>query len=154
MAKHPDDHEHLDEKLHTIERLEKETNKTVKNIEQTVINDAKIARKIAKGKISGFMNFVREQGVVGLAVGLVLGTQVKTVVDQLVASFINPIVGFVLPGGGSLVEKTASLTLLNKTQVFSYGAFINVIISFISVAAVIYFVVKGLQLDKLDKKKD
>lgn len=104
--------------------------------------------------VSGFMLFVREQGVVGLAVGLVLGTQVKILVDQLVASFINPIVGLILPGKGTLVEKTFSLSLGEKTADFTYGAFLSVLISFLAVAAVVYFIVKGLRLDKLDKKKD
>lgn len=104
--------------------------------------------------VSGFMSFVREQGVVGLAVGLVLGTQVKMLVDQLVASFISPIVGLILPGEGTLVEKTFSLSLGAKTADFTYGAFLSVLISFLAVAAVVYFIVKGLRLDKLDKKKD
>lgn len=106
-----------------------------------------------KRHLSGFMDFVREQGVVGLAVGLVLGTQVKTLVDQVVASFLNPLLGLLLPGQGSLAEKTFSLSLRGKTADFGYGMFITVLISFVTVAAVIYFVVKGLKLDKLDKKK-
>lgn len=114
----------------------------------------KIPTPKLKGHVSGFMTFVREQGVVGLAVGLVLGTQVKTLVDQLVASFINPLIGLVLPGGGTLTEKTFGLTLFSKTAEFGYGAFIAVLISFLTVAGVIYFVVKGLKLDKIDKKKE
>lgn len=101
----------------------------------------------------GFMDFVREQGVVGLAVGLVLGTQVKALVDQMVASFINPLLGLILPGKGTLAQKTFSLSWGDKTADFGYGAFIAVLISFLTVAAIIYMVVKGLKLDKLDKKK-
>ena len=104
--------------------------------------------------VSGFMAFVREQGVVGLAVGLVLGTQVKMLVDQIVTSFINPLVGLILPGKGTLAEKTFSLSLGDKIADFTYGAFISTFISFLAVASVIYFIVKGLRLDKLDKKKD
>lgn len=102
---------------------------------------------------TGFMGFIREQGVIGLAVGLVLGVQVKAVVDQLVASFVNPIVGLLLPGGGGLAEKTFTLSVFSKQAVFTYGAFIAVMISFVTVAAVVYFGVRVLQLDKLDKKK-
>lgn len=104
--------------------------------------------------LGGFMGFVREQGVIGLAIGLVLGTQVKTVVDQLIASFINPLLGLVLPGKGNLVDKTFSTSLGDKSASFGYGAFLSVLLSFVIVAAIIYFVVKGLKLDKLDKKKD
>jgi len=101
----------------------------------------------------GFMDFVREQGVVGLAVGLVLGTQVKAVVDQIIASFINPFLGLILPGKGTLAQKTFSLTLGDETANFGYGAFLTVMMSFLAVIAVIYLAVKVLKLDKLDKKK-
>lgn len=103
--------------------------------------------------MSGFMNFVREQGVIGLAVGLVLGVQVKSVVDQLVASFVNPIIGLVLPGQGGLAEKTFTVSVASKHAVFAYGAFIAVLISFLTVAAVVYFGVKALKLENIDKKK-
>jgi len=110
-------------------------------------------RQQARQQAAGFMSFIREQGVIGLAVGLVLGVQVKAVVDQLVASFINPVIGLVLPGDGNLAEKTFALSMGGKQAVFTYGAFIAVLISFTTVAAVVYFGVKGLHLDKLDKKK-
>lgn len=103
--------------------------------------------------LQGFTDFVREQGVIGLAVGFVLGAQVKTLVDQLVASFINPLLGLLIPGKGSLSQKDFSLTWFGKTADFTWGAFAFQMISFLIVAAVVYFVVTGLKLDKLDKKK-
>lgn len=107
----------------------------------------------AKSQLGGFLDFIRQQGVVGLAVGLVLGVQVKAVVDQIVASFINPILGLVLPGRGSLADKNFVLTVSGKQAVFAYGAFISVMISFITVAALVYFGVKALKLEKLEKNK-
>lgn len=114
----------------------------------------KIPVRKVRGHLGGFVTFVREQGVIGLAIGLVLGTQVKVLVDQMVASFINPLVGLLLPGKGSLAEKSFALTLNGKTQDFVWGAFVAQMISFLTVAAVIYFVFKGLKLDRLDKKKE
>jgi large conductance mechanosensitive channel len=113
---------------------------------------AKKVRVKSKSQLEGFMDFIRKQGVVGLAIGLVLGVQVKAVVDQTIASFINPILGLVLPGGGNLNEKSFSLTVGSKEAVFAYGAFISVMISFLTVAALVYFAVKALKLEKLDKK--
>jgi len=101
----------------------------------------------------GFVDFIREQGVVGLAIGLVLGTQVKTLVDQIVASFLNPLIGLLLPGTGALDQKKFALTIRQNTQDFMYGAFIAELLSFIVIAALIFLVVKQLKLDKLDKKK-
>lgn len=103
--------------------------------------------------LQGFTDFVREQGVVGLAVGFVLGSQVKTLVDQLVASFINPLLGLLLPGKGNLSTKAFSLTLRGKTGHFEYGAFLFQLITFLIVAIVVYLIVHRLKLDRLDKKK-
>lgn len=106
--------------------------------------------------LDGFSTFMREQGVVGLAIGLVIGTQIKMLVDQLIASFVNPILGLVLPGQGDLSQKKVTLTIseLDKTAIFTWGQFVYTLISFITVAAIIYYIVKGLKLDRVDKKKD
>lgn len=103
--------------------------------------------------VTGFMDFLREQSVVGLAIGLVMGTQVKVLADQLIASFVNPLIGLVLPGRGSLDEKTFSIIVEGKTAVFAWGSFAATLLSFVITAAVIYFVFKSLKLDKLTKKK-
>ncbi len=103
--------------------------------------------------LQGFTDFVREQGVVGLAVGLVLGTQVKVLVDQIIKSFIDPMLGLLLPGGGNLPDKVFHLNLLGKGADFAWGAFASQLISFIVVAFVIYTIVHRLKLDRLDKKK-
>jgi large conductance mechanosensitive channel len=104
-------------------------------------------------QINGFVDFLREQSVVGLAIGLVLGTQAKVLVDQMIASFINPLVGLLLPGQGALNEKIFTLHINGKTAAFGWGAFVSSLLTFVVVAAVVYFVFKGLRLDKLDKKK-
>jgi large conductance mechanosensitive channel protein len=111
-----------------------------------------VATTRAGQQVTGFLDFIREQGVVGLAIGLVMGTQVKSLVDQIVTTFIDPILGWILPGQGDLSKKTFTLTLHGEPAVFAYGAFIAVLISFLSVAAIIYFGYKLLNLDRLDKK--
>ena len=104
--------------------------------------------------IVGFTDFLREQSVVGMAVGLVIGVQVKAVTDQLIASFINPLIGLVLPGTGSLDQKLFVLHIGKKSAQFAWGSFVAVMLSFIATAAVVYFIFKALKLDKLTKKKD
>lgn len=113
-----------------------------------------INRQGVHKQIHGFVDFLREQSVVGLAIGLVLGTQAKALVDQLIASFINPLVGLLLPGQGTLKDKVFTLHIAHKTGTFGWGAFVVSILTFLVVAAVVYFVFKGLKLDKLDKKKE
>lgn len=107
-------------------------------------------------RLEGLMTFIREQGVVGLAIGIVIGTQVKVLVDQLIASFVNPILGLVLPGKGDLSQKVFTLTItdVEKTAIFAWGQFIYVLISFLTVVAIIYFIIRSLKLDRVDKPKN
>lgn len=107
------------------------------------------------GPFQGFMNFVREQGVVGLAVGLVLGVAAKSVVDSIVNNIFNPVVGL-LTGGKDISDRFVCLSSENGACVnkLAFGQFISDVISFMIVAAVVYFVVKGLKLEQLDKKKE
>lgn len=125
----------------------------LKQVEKAKEQLDKIPGKKAAQPVHGFVDFVREQGVVGLAIGFVLGTQSRVLVDQLVVSFINPLVTLILPGTGRLTERTFSLTLGGKTENFAWGAFLYQLITFIAVAAVVYIIFKGLKLDRLDKKK-
>lgn len=99
--------------------------------------------------MKGFMNFVREQGVVGLAVGIILGGAVSKLVASLVNDLVNPILGLVLGATGSLTEATLKL----GPVVLRWGSFVNSLIDFIVIALVVYYGVSALGLDKLDKKK-
>jgi len=112
------------------------------------------ARAKSQQHFGGFLEFVRSQGVVGLAIGFIIGTQAKVLVDQMSASFINPLLGLFIGGGDNLSAEKFSLTFSNNTAVFSWGQFVFVLINFIITAAIIYFTFKWLRLDKLDKKKD
>ena len=100
--------------------------------------------------MKGFINFVREQGVVGLAVGFILGGAVSKVVSSLVTDIVNPILGVFLGSAEGLKE--AGLTI-GQTKIL-WGSFIGTIIDFLIIALVVYFGVKALKLDKLDKKKE
>lgn len=100
--------------------------------------------------MKGFIDFVREQGVVGLAVGFILGGAIAKVVSSLVTNIINPILGVILGSAEGLKE--AALTI-GQTEIL-WGSFVGAVIDFLIIALVVYFGVKGLKLDKLDKKKE
>ncbi|GAA1595777.1 large conductance mechanosensitive channel protein MscL [Leucobacter chromiireducens] len=85
----------------------------------------------------GFKEFLLRGNVVDLAVAVVIGAAFNAVVQKVVDSLINPIIGMVfkadsldgallveLPGGGSI----------------AFGALIGAILNFLIVAAVVYFV--------------
>ncbi len=103
---------------------------------------------IIKNKMSGFSDFIREQGVIGLAVGFILGGAVSKTVTSLVDNIINPLVG-ALMGKVALQDKIFSVGAV----AIKWGAFVSTIVDFVIIAAVIYFGVKALGLDKIDKKK-
>ncbi len=100
--------------------------------------------------MKGFINFVREQGVVGLAVGFILGGAVSKVVAAFVNDIINPILGAALGAVGDF--KTAAIEI-GSAQIL-YGDLVVVVIDFLVVVLVVYFGVKIIGLDKLDKKKE
>ena len=82
--------------------------------------------------LDGFVGFIREQGVVGLAVGLILGVASKSVIDSLVNNIFNPLIGL-LSGGISLEDKAVCVSRVGEVCKTSlgYGRFISDIISFI-----------------------
>jgi large conductance mechanosensitive channel len=100
--------------------------------------------------MTGFLDFIREQGVVGLAVGFILGGAVSKVVTGLVEDVINPLVGLALGSAEGLKEASV---MVGSAKVL-YGALISTAIDFLIVALVVYFGVKLMGLDKLDKAKD
>ncbi len=120
--------------------------------------DAKIARvaklkSLARGS-NGFMNFIREQGVIGLAVGLAIGTAAGATVKTLVEGFVTPIVQFIVGSTAGLEASIWHVSLWGRTADFKWGAFVSSAITLTATAFVIYLIINGLKLDKLDKSKD
>jgi large conductance mechanosensitive channel len=100
--------------------------------------------------LAGFMEFIRTQGVIGLAVGFLLGGAVSKLVSALVTDIVNPLVGIFLGVAQNLKEASwqiHGITLL-------WGDFAATFIDFVIISAIVYFGVKGLGLDKIDKKKE
>jgi len=101
--------------------------------------------------VGGFINFLRDYAVVGLAVGFVIGLQAQTLVKQLVTSFIDP--SFQLLFGQALQTRKHLVHLNGHEQYFYWGAFVYALLDFLFVLAAVYAIVKIFNLDKLDRKK-
>ena len=99
--------------------------------------------------MQGFIDFIREKGVVGLAIGFLIGGAVSKLVTSLVEDVINPLVGLAL-GKVGLAE--ASWTI--GTAELKWGHFVSSIVDFIIIAAVVYFGFRLLRIDRLDKKPE
>ncbi len=95
-----------------------------------------------------FVEFVRKQGVVGLAIGFILGGAVSKVVSSLVQDIINPLLGIIL--GSTRGLETAVLTI--GTAQIKWGSFVSALIDFVVIALVVYYGFKKLGLENLDKK--
>lgn len=123
---------------------------------QTVIAKAAALKDGGSRYFSGFMEFVRTQGVVGLAVGLVLGGAVTVVVKSLIDNVVMPPLGFILGSAEGLKGLTLNLgqTTGGKDAILHYGVFLNDLINFIVIALIVYLIVHILGFDKLDKKKE
>lgn len=103
-----------------------------------------------RDKTQGFVDFIRERGVVGLAIGFVLGGSVSVLVKSLVDDVINPIIGLILGGAKDFSQYSI---VIGEAEI-KWGSFINNFVNFLIIAIVIYMAFKGLGLDRLTKKKE
>lgn len=103
--------------------------------------------------INGFTEFIRTQGVIGLAIGLAIGTAAGDTVKKLVEGFIAPVVQFIIGSRDGLETATWHVELLGRSADFKWGAFVSSAIALLATALVIYWVIHVLKLDRLDKKK-
>jgi large conductance mechanosensitive channel len=88
------------------------------------------------GIVKDFKAFLLRGNLVDLAVGIVIGLAFTAVVTALVASLITPLIAAIF---GS--PNFASLTFTINGSVFTYGVFLNALISFVLIAAVVFFLV-------------
>lgn len=96
--------------------------------------------------LKGFKEFISRGNVVDLAVAVVIGAAFGAVVTALVSDFITPIIAAI---GGQPDFSSLSFTINGST--FAYGHFVNAVISFLIIAAAVYFFVV-LPLEKVLKK--
>lgn len=111
-----------------------------------------VVQRGLKQPVSGFTDFLRQNAIVALAVGFVVGTQVQGLVKQLIASFIDPLTALLF-GGVALSSRTFTLHFGRQYANFGWGALVFALIDFLFVLVVIYGVIKLFKLDKLDKPK-
>ena len=113
-----------------------------------------VSAAIKDTHMGGFVNFIREKGVVGMAVGLAIGTAAGDTVKKLVTAFIDPLVQLIVGSQQGLQSASFTVEIAGRKGEFLYGAFVSSLITLIAVAFVVYAIIHFLKLDKLDKKKD
>lgn len=86
--------------------------------------------------MKGFRQFLLRGNVVDLAVAVVIGVAFNAVVHALVADVITPLIAAI---GGQ--PNFAALQITVGKAAISYGDLLNALISFLVIAAVVYFLI-------------
>jgi large conductance mechanosensitive channel len=89
-----------------------------------------------EGRLKDFREFLLRGNLVDMAVGIVIGLAFGAVVTALVSDLITPLIAAI---GGQ--PDFSTLTFKINGSKFLYGSFINALISFVVIAAVVYFFV-------------
>ena len=88
--------------------------------------------------MSGFRKFLLRGNLVDLAVAVVVGAAFGGLVTKLVADFITPLIA-AIAGKPDFSE----LTFTVHKSTFTYGAWLNAVITFLLIAFVLFLVVKA-----------
>jgi len=99
--------------------------------------------------ISEFRGFLTKTNALALAVGVIIGAAVASVVSAVSSDILMPVIGLFLPGGdwrqAKVVLKTATDASGKVTEnAILYGHFIGTVIDFLIVSLVVFWIVKAL----------
>jgi len=86
--------------------------------------------------LKDFKEFLLRGNVVDLAVAVVIGVAFTALVTALVADLLTPLIAAIFGK-----HDFSSLTFTINGSVFKYGAFLNALIAFLSIAAAVFFFV-------------
>jgi large conductance mechanosensitive channel len=93
-----------------------------------------------KGLWAEFMDFIGKAGVLGLAIGFIMGTYIGKVVSALVQDIIMPLPGAFVSGGEW--RKAIISIPVGQGLNFAVGDFVGVVIDFLIVAVIIFMIAK------------
>ena len=91
-----------------------------------------------------FMKFLKEYGVIGLAIGVIIGSKAGELVKSIVDGLLMPLIGMILPSGDWQQMTWGP---------FQIGIVLAALINFIVVAFIVFmFAKKVLKEDSVAKK--
>lgn len=95
----------------------------------------------------GFKTFIMRGNVVELAIAVIIGVAFGAVITALVADIFTPFIA-------AIVGKPdfSALTFTINKSTFKYGSFLNAVISFLAIAAAVYFFVI-VPLEKIAQRR-
>ncbi len=95
-----------------------------------------------------FLGFLKQYGVVGLAIAVIIGGKLNTLISATVDGILMPIITFFIPGG---MWRTATLDL--GPFHFLLGPFFGALIDFLIVGAVVFWFSKRVLKEEVVTKK-
>ncbi|USN96509.1 MAG: MscL family protein [Candidatus Nomurabacteria bacterium] len=115
--------------------------------------DKRVVRGVNRQAVS-FVDFIRDRGIVGMAIGLAIGTVASGTIKTLVESFITPLVRFIVGSHGRLEASYWHIELWGRKADLLWGAALSSLITLVATIFVVYVLVHMAGLDRIDKKKD
>ena len=92
-----------------------------------------------------FIDFINKYGVVGLAIGFIIGSASKDLVSALVGDILMPVITFFIPGG-TWREATLSVGPI----VLSLGHFVGALLDYLIIALIVFYLMKALRRTALE----
>ena len=89
--------------------------------------------------MSGFRKFLMRGNLIDLAVAVVVGVAFNAIVQALIKDLITPLIGAITGNHSKNPTSFAAFNVTLHGSKFNYGDFINALISFLVIAAVVYF---------------
>ena len=87
-----------------------------------------------------FLDFINKYGIVGLAIGFIIGSASKDLVNALVADIFMPVILFFVPGG---TWREATLTV--GPVVLGLGHFVGALLDYLIIALIVFFLMRQLK---------
>jgi large conductance mechanosensitive channel len=91
--------------------------------------------------VKGFIAFINRGNLISLAIAIVVGTAFTALVTALVADIITPLIAAI---AGKPDFSKLAFTIHKST--FLYGSFFNAVLSFLIIAAVVYYLIVSPQV--------
>ena len=89
--------------------------------------------------MKGFRNFLMRGNLIDLAVAVVVGVAFNNIVQALINDLITPLLGAITGTKGTKSKDFANYEFKLHGSTFHWGALVNAVISFLVIAAVVYF---------------
>ena len=91
-----------------------------------------------------FIDFINKYGVIGLAIGFIIGSASKDLVTALVGDILMPIILFFVPGG---TWREAALTI--GPVVLGLGHFAGALLDYLIIAMIVFFLMRQIKRTNL-----